>query len=151
MNLFHPHFLFHTADIGLKCSKAAVIIREYSMRLAAVLGLFAFAGSARAQSAHPACADSTVFFEFQVTTHARWIADSALVVHPTPTVKNPANLVQFVVDTAGVPAPATLRVLKRTDAAVIAEARASMSTWRYRPAILNGCPVRQLVQTPIGP
>jgi hypothetical protein len=103
---------------------------------------------ARAQSA--ACADSTVHFEYQTSPPARWLPDSAVAVHPTPEVRNPPNLVQFVVDTLGVPQRSTFKVLKVSDSTIVLEARRSLAQWRFSPATLNGCRVKQLVQTPIG-
>jgi hypothetical protein len=104
------------------------------------------------------CPDSTTFFEFQVVGApghpaghpARWIVDTALAVHPTLSVGNPPNLVQFVVDTSGVPVARTFHAVKVTDAALVEEARQSLLQWRFTPAIRDGCAVRQLIQTPIG-
>ena len=105
---------------------------------------------AHAQVVGRACKDSTPYFEFQLATPARWFADSTLEVHPLPAVRNPANLVQFVIDTDGVPITRTFRVLKMTDSTIVAVARASLDKWAYVPAVRDGCRVRQLIQTPIG-
>jgi hypothetical protein len=118
------------------------------MRLLLCTALLAFPAIAIAQS--PACADSTVHFEYQVSPSARWITDTALAAHPTTNVRDPANLIQFVVDTFGVPQPRTFRALKVADSALVAEARRTFASWRYTPGRLNGCRVRQVVQTPIG-
>jgi hypothetical protein len=100
------------------------------------------------------CPDSTTFFEFQVVAAGgkptRWIEDTALAVYPVPATRNPANLVQFVVDTAGVPVARSFHPLKVTDTAVVAAARQSLAQWRFTPAVRDGCKVRQLIQTPIG-
>jgi len=85
-----------------------------------------------------------------MSTAARWLPDTGAAVHPTAAVRDAANLIQFVVDTLGVPQPRTFRVLKATDSVLVAEARRTFSSWRYAPGLLNGCRVRQLVQTPIG-
>jgi len=98
----------------------------------------------------PVCGDSTVHFEFQMSARARWRPDTLSAVHPTEAIAAPANLVQFVVDTLGVPQPRTFRALRVADSALVAEARQALPTWRYTPGLLNGCHVRQLVQTPIG-
>jgi outer membrane biosynthesis protein TonB len=107
---------------------------------------------ASAQTRTSACSDSTTYFEFQVAKPAAWISDSAQSVHPTAANRLPAdgNLIQFVVDTAGNPVTRTLRVLKLSDSSVVNEARRSLANWRFEPAQLNGCAVRQLVQTPVG-
>ena len=98
----------------------------------------------------PACADSALHFEWQMSAPARWVADTAAVVHPTASVRDPANLIQFVVDTLGVPQPRTFRALKVADSALVAEVRRTFINWRFTPALLNGCRARQLVQTPVG-
>ena len=97
-----------------------------------------------------ACTDATTHLEFQMTAPARWIRDSTLAIHPTPGVRNPENLVQFVVDTAGIPQPSTFKVLKASDSTLVVEARRTLGAWRFSPPMLNDCRVRQLVQTPIG-
>jgi hypothetical protein len=96
------------------------------------------------------CPDRTVFFEFQVERAAAWIVDSTLDVHPMPDARSPRNLVQFQVDTAGVPRPLTFKVLKVSDSALVLEARRSLAKWRFKPAVRYGCRVVQLVQTPVG-
>ena len=105
---------------------------------------------ALAEAQSHACVDSTVHFEFQMSTPARWLPDSTLVVHPTPSVRNPSNLIQFIVDTLGAVQPSTFKVLKVADSAAVLEARRSVARWRFSPAILDDCRVKQLVQTPIG-
>ena len=98
----------------------------------------------------PACTDTTFHFEYQMSTPARWLPDTAATVHPTPAVRSPPNLIQFLVDTLGVPQPRTFRAIKITDTALVLEARRTLVQWRFSPGLLNGCRVRQLVQTPIG-
>jgi hypothetical protein len=128
------------------------------MNLFIVTWLFALSVAVREKAPMLPCPDSTTFFEFQVVgapgrpagRPARWIVDTALAVHPTPAVRNPPNMVQFVVDTSGVPVVRTFRPLKVTDAVLVEEARRSLSQWRFTPAIRSGCTVRQLIQTPIG-
>jgi hypothetical protein len=124
------------------------IFRKTTMRLLLCTALLALPAIAVAQS--PACTDSTVHFEYQMFRPAQWLADTALAVHPTAAVRDPANVIQFVVDTLGVPQPRTFRTLKVADSTLVAEARRTLSSWRYTPGLLNGCRVRQLVQTPIG-
>jgi hypothetical protein len=125
-----------------------------------VLALLAspVAGQAHAQQCPPARADVPTdrpYFEFQVETPAAFVADTALPLRPIPVVlidrkPDPAqDVVQFVVDTAGVPIARTFRVLRATPAASAA-ARATFERWRFRPALVGGCKVPQLVQTAIG-
>jgi hypothetical protein len=118
------------------------------MRLLLCTALLALPAITLAQSA--ACTDSTVHFEYQLPAPARWIPDSTSAVHPTAAVRDPANLIQFVVDTAGFPQARSFRALRVMDSALVADARRTFSSWRYIPGLLNGCRVRQLVQTPIG-
>jgi hypothetical protein len=112
--------------------------------------LLAYLAPARSGAPTRLCPDSTTFFEFQVGVAARWIADTTLAVHPLAATRSPRNLVQFVVDTAGVPVTRTFHALKVTDPDLVTEARRSLAQWRFTPAVLGGCNVRQLIQTPIG-
>jgi hypothetical protein len=98
----------------------------------------------------PACADSTIHFEYQMSTPARWISDTTISVRPTAAVRYPDNLIQFVVDTIGVPQTRTFRALKIADSALVGDARRALASWRYSPGLLNGCRVKQVVQTPVG-
>jgi hypothetical protein len=117
------------------------------MRLLLGTAILALPAVALAQS--PTCGDSTVHFEYQLSRPARWLEDTTLAVHPTAATRAPANLVQFVVDTLGLPEPKTFRALKIADSVLVAEARPALPSWRYMPGVLDGCRVRQLVQTPI--
>jgi hypothetical protein len=96
-----------------------------------------------------ACADSIVYFEFQVSAQAVWIPDTVAAVHPRAPVRDAANLIQFVVDTLGVPQVRTFRAIKIADSALVFDARRALERWRYSPGLRNGCRVRQLVQTTI--
>lgn len=92
-------------------------------------------------------------FEFQVERPPAFLTEVGLGVRP---VRDPVRayetggdtvLVQFVVDTLGVPLPATFKVLKATRPEQAAQARAALPRWRFAPATLGGCKVPQLVQT----
>ncbi|HEY0810892.1 MAG TPA: hypothetical protein VGD49_12060 [Longimicrobiales bacterium] len=54
--------------------------------------------------------------------------------------------VQFVVGTDGKPMPGTVRALQNNYQALADLLVATVPSWRYRPALLNGEPVRQLVK-----
>jgi hypothetical protein len=54
--------------------------------------------------------------------------------------------VQFVVGTDGYPEPGTERIVRSTDVAFSALVLASVPTWIYAPAELDGEPVRQIVR-----
>lgn len=58
-------------------------------------------------------------------------------------------IVEFVVDTAGTPVPRTLRVLKSPSRTIADLVRDAHLTWRFRPALVGGCKVPQVVQTPV--
>ena len=118
-----------------------------AMRLFLCTALLVLPATAFGQA--PACADPTVHFEFQVSPAARWLGDTTLAVHPTVAIPNASNVIQFVVDTLGTPETRTFRALKVADSALVDEAWRTFAAWRYTPALLNGCRVRQLVQTPI--
>jgi hypothetical protein len=92
------------------------------------------------------------YFEFQVERPAEFIVDTT--VSPRPASPRPARptleplpLVQFVVDPTGRPEPGTLKVLRAPRDADTAPIRAALPRWRFRPALVDGCAVRQLVQT----
>ena len=55
-------------------------------------------------------------------------------------------LVQFIVDTAGVPNTKSVKLLQRPDALVADSVVAAAAQWRYVPAKAHGCVVPQLVQ-----
>ena len=122
------------------------------MKLSALIGLAATlaAPPLRASAQQMSCPDAAkTFFEFQVASQARWIPDSS-AFHPIPKSQAPQTVVQLVVDTAGVPDMATFKFLLKRDSASMEAMRRVAATWRFTPSVLNGCRVRQVVQTPVG-
>jgi hypothetical protein len=108
---------------------------------------------AGAVQGQPCSQQGAPYFEFQVEVPARFIPDSTVSPRPAgaPGVRGddlPA-LVQFVVDTAGVPDTRSYKILVGRDAQLVAAGRDVLTRWRFVPARLGGCPVRQLVQTPL--
>lgn len=103
----------------------------------------------RAPDLQPACApyggDTTrrVYFDFQVDRGARGIGR-----RPTPHRSDEGGLVQFIVDTAGVPESGSLRVVKRPTIGVVDTAAAwrRLRARRFAPAVYRGCRVRAVVQ-----
>jgi hypothetical protein len=93
------------------------------------------------------------FFDFQVETPARYIADDNKLPHPDATLNQrpPFSgdfaLVQFIVDTTGVPDVKSLKILRHPEGLVADSVRAAAVQWRFRPATLGGCRVPQLVQS----
>ena len=84
------------------------------------------------------------FFEFEVTQRAAIVRLDA-----TPAYRDTsAAVLQFVVDPAGVPDTASVRVLAaRQTGLQHADAVEKVRSWSFQPAAVRGCPVAQLVQT----
>jgi hypothetical protein len=103
--------------------------------------------SATAAPRSSPCSTAQQYFEFQVEREARFVAED---VSPRPASDaSSANLVQVVVDTAGVPDLVTLRVLRAADTALVRAAITAAARWRFTPAMIGGRKVCQLVQTPV--
>ncbi len=118
------------------------------------IGRSASAGAQSCPLAQPN-AVATPYFEFQVDTAARFIpADGVLPFPDVSLTERPPftvnfALIQFVVDTSGVPVANSLRILLRPDGLVTDSVAAAVVNWRFQPAKLQGCRVSQLVQTPL--
>jgi hypothetical protein len=93
------------------------------------------------------------FFEFQVDQPAAYLGDTARVPRPTEDrllriSQHPeALVVQFVVDTLGVPDVRSFHVLQSLSMIAADSVRAAFSKWRFSPAIRAGCRVPQVIQT----
>jgi hypothetical protein len=125
-----------------------------SVRRATSALIISFATVVPRLSAQQCAAPAHPYFDFQVETRAVFVPDSA--VHPQPTrASGPASseraLVQFVVDSLGVPDTLTYKVLAAQDRGLAEAGRKAMARWRFRPATIRGCRVPQLVQTPLAP
>ena len=81
------------------------------------------------------------YFEFQVERAAESEAMPAALAR----LGAEGALIQFVVDTAGVPELATLRVIEPA-MPPSEKLKTAVGTWRFIPAELAGCRVRQVVQ-----
>lgn len=131
----------------MTCSRPVTLHIGLLVAAASVL-----APPARAQSCTPV---TRPYFLFQVDRRAVYIPDSTQSPHPAAPrlsrVDTEAALVQFVVDSLGVPQPASFKVLAARDPAMAEAARALLPRWRFRPARLGACRVPQLVQTPLDP
>ncbi len=86
------------------------------------------------------------YFEFQIEKPARRIPSTGYPIRPIAENGQARVLVQFVVDTAGVPLIRTFKVLKSTAEASSFAVREALKTIRYYPAEINGKRVHQLVQ-----
>jgi TonB family protein len=91
------------------------------------------------------------YFEFQVTTPARHAPGSTAPRYP-PELKAAGVegevLVQFVVDTLGLPVLQTFRVLKSSHGEFTESVKTALPDMKFVPAELRGRKVRQLVQQP---
>lgn len=129
-------------------------MRTRALYLAAAL-LAAVGGRAPAAAAQACAPPARPALEFQVERPAAFLGDTTRVPRPAPVQISDARahpkvlLVQFVVDTRGVPDPRSFKVLRSPSAAATDSARAALADWRYTPAVLYGCRVPQLVQTAV--
>jgi len=93
-------------------------------------------------------------FEFQVDSPASAIPDST---HPHPAADRfaarkddpEAMVVQFVVDTSGIPIARTFKILRSPSGGLSDSVRAVFPRWRFTPSRQGSCRVPQLVQTAV--
>jgi hypothetical protein len=116
--------------------------------------IFGMAGCSATASAQACAAPAHPAFEFQVSEPAAFRGDTTAVPRPArerfARTQDPETLVvQFVVDTLGVPDPRSFRVLQAPTRAAADSARAALPAWRFAPARRGGCRVPQIVQTAI--
>lgn len=92
------------------------------------------------------------YFAFQIDAPAVFqsVRESNTVKAPVLTPAASANVVQFLVDTAGKPAPASFKVLRESDPAVINAARAALPHWQFTKPRRGKCAVLQVVQLRLG-
>ena len=107
-------------------------------------------------SPQAAARPNTPWFDFQVDKAAHFIASDTSGSYPddTFTSRKPVSspelfLVQFVIDTMGVPRTTTLKILKTPYTVTTDSVKVLAARWRYTPAVARGCKVAQLVQTPL--
>jgi hypothetical protein len=91
------------------------------------------------------------YFDFQVDQPAAYAGrDSALIKPNGPRRSQPFPpdfaLAQFVVDSLGVPVPASLKLLVHPAELTTDAVSLALVEWRYHPARVAGCRVSQLVQ-----
>lgn len=103
----------------------------------------------------PPTPGAAVWFDFQVEQPATFIGSASTRPFPDPTLAplradtSHFALVQFIVDTTGVPRPTSLKYLRRPPGLDTSAVRRAFATWRYTPARTQGCVVPQLVMTPL--
>lgn len=91
------------------------------------------------------------YFDFQVEVPVSALPGSVGPRYPEALrAKNISGgvLAQFVVNTDGVPDLSTFKAVVSADPAFTASVREALATMRFKPALVGGKPVRQLVQTP---
>jgi len=104
---------------------------------------------------NPPSPGAIVWFDFQVERAAAFEASAASRPYPDPALAPLRSdtsrfaLVQFIVDTTGVPRPTSLKYLRRPAGLDTTAVRRAFATWRYTPARVQGCVVPQLVMTPL--
>jgi len=114
----------------------------------------ALAAVASRASAQQCVARTQPSFEFQVDQPAVYRGDTAVVPRPDARSRfmrssdHPeAMLVQFVVDTLGVPDMRSFHVLRSLSRTSADSVRAAVPAWRFTSAVRDGCKVAQLIQT----
>lgn len=126
------------------------------MRFPIVIAAFLMIHSspAAAQACPPAAPNGApAWFDFQVEQRARFVRSDSLLPFPDASLDRVAPfpsdfaVVQFVVDTTGVPVPRTLRILRHPEGLVADAVNAGLTRWRFEPAMVRGCRVPQLVQS----
>lgn len=96
------------------------------------------------------------YFDFQVDKPAKFArtSDSTMAypdasLHQTKPFTEDFALAQFVVDTGGKPVASTLKLLTQPSELTLATVSQALEHWRFEAALLRGCPVAQLMQTPL--
>ena len=117
--------------------------------------LVALAVAPSAASSQRCHASALPYFEFQVSQRVAYLRLKGQSPRPMrtrpPDPYVSGTLVQFVVDTAGVPDAATYKVLASPDSALARAGRREITRWRFRPARVAGCRVAQVYQTLLEP
>lgn len=94
-----------------------------------------------------------VWFDFQVAPPAQFVSADGVLPFPDATLnqRRPFTsdfaLVQFVVDSNGVPVATSLKLLVQPVGLVADSVASAVQRWRYKPAVAKGCHVPQLVQS----
>lgn len=120
---------------------------------ALLAGLFALPAVARAQdstASAPTGRPEPAYFEFQVAKTVKPLSGRPPAYPPELREARTDGrvLVQFVVDASGTPEMRTFKVLMSSNALFSAAVREAVASMRFEPAMLNGRPVRQVVQQP---
>jgi outer membrane biosynthesis protein TonB len=104
------------------------------------------AGAPAAAASMKGAENPPTYFEFQIEKPAQRILTTGYPSRPASENGQAQVLVQFVVDTAGVPLMRTFKVLHSTSESSSFAVREALKKIRYYPAEINGKRVYQLVQ-----
>ena len=91
------------------------------------------------------------YFDFQVEVPAQMAPGNTFPRYPDALRAQHISgtvLAQFVVNTDGTPDVSTFKAVRSTDPAFTVSVREALATMRFKPALVGGKAVRQLVQTP---
>lgn len=126
------------------------------MTLRVLVGILAIGVLPWTASAQACRSTDRIYFAFEVDPSAAFVADSSLPMRPAPDQRlaradSSAVLFTVVVDTLGAPELQTFKVLRTPTRARVAALRAVLGRWRFTPARVAGCPVRQLIELAVTP
>lgn len=130
------------------------MIGRYQLTLLATIGVVACAGASQATPASSCglrSADSVFVSRGTVYRACAVEREAQAIARPHPDF-NPGSSgqscysaeIEFVVDSTGTPELGEARVLHANNPDFADAALRALATWRYRPALLHGVPVRQL-------
>ena len=123
-------------------------------RLALPVALLLAAPAAGAQQGPATSTETPVYLEFQVERPAEGAPGGCYPAMPKRVNSDGSQhgevLVEFVVDTVGRADTASLKMLKATHPELGQAVRKAIPCMRFRPAAIDGRPVRQLVQQSFG-
>jgi len=171
---FAPMLSHHTSQLATRIAAMnAPLARFRSLRVALAAGVAAVAAMAACSSriatnlTSPVPSTSTTpleevavstdsvstlpYFDFQVDTPASLSPGSTFPKYPDALrAQNITGnvLAQFVVNTDGTPDLTTFKAVRSTDPAFTAAVREGLASMRFKPAVVKGKVVRQLMQVP---
>lgn len=128
------------------------MVRWKAFALQSMLALVAAAHWAQSVLAQQCARPAHPYFDFQVDRAAEVVADSTRSPRPVGASEQRGPhrvVVQFTVDSLGVPDSTSFKVLLNSDDELAEATRRAFTRWRFRPAQLAGCRVPQLFQTPV--
>lgn len=116
-------------------------IRSVSGCLCALLGL------ASVSTAQGPCAPNSIpLFDFQLGAPAAFLSGDTtrVTIEPSRRSSGSQDIVQFVVDTNGLPQRRSLKIIQSRDTALVEAFRAAIAAWRFTPArSRDGCKASQ--------